>query len=140
VESVATDFVLRKNFYTHVTDNINSTNAIISSCEKTVKLENKVLVLSSSPQSKIFVLKLLDLAKQLDPTEEILLKEWIEMYNNDSTVNKLSIENLFKDIVVERKRKLNNNEEKLQISNTIIFEFKIPKNFIKNDVFDKKSH
>jgi hypothetical protein len=132
-------FVLRKEFHTHITDNANTSYAIISSSKKTVELENKVLVLSSSPQSKIFVSKLLDLAKQLDPTEEILLKKWIEIYNKIDLDNKQPIENLFKNIIIDKKRKLN-IENKTQITNTIIFEFEIPKNFTKNDVFNEFSH
>jgi hypothetical protein len=130
-------FVLRNKFNEHITN----TAAIVSSCKKTTELENKVLVLSTSKQNRSFVLKLINIAnEEFFPKEEVLLKKWIELYNNNSLRNKQSIENLFKDIVVEKKRKLNNNEEKLQIANTIIFEFKIPKNFKKNDVFDAYSH
>jgi hypothetical protein len=131
--------ILRKNFEAHITDNTNTSSAFISSSKKTVELENKFLVLSASPQSKVFVIKLLNLAKEMHPIEEVLLKKWIELYNNNNSNNKQPIEIFFKDIVVEKKRKLN-NEEKLQISNTIIFEFKIPKNFTKNDDFLDYSH
>jgi hypothetical protein len=130
-------FVLRKNFETHIFDNtINTHSAIISSRKKTAALENKILVLSTKTQNCVFVLKLLELAEELTAREEVLLKKWIEIYNNDNlSNNKQSIENLFKDIVFKKKRKLN-NEENLKITNTIIYEFKIPKKFTKNDAFN----
>jgi hypothetical protein len=136
-------FVLRKEFETHISNNSNTTSAIISSSKKFVELENKFLVLSTKIENRVFVSKLLDKANEFYPTEEILLKKWIEIYNNNNdsfSRNKQSIENLFNDIDVEKKRKLSNIAENKLIKNIIIYEFKIPKNFKKNGHFYKSSH
>jgi hypothetical protein len=126
-------FVLRKDFPNHVNDNTIITSAFISACKKTIEIENKFLLLATtSPQSKICVSKILDVAKELDPTEEILLKKWVEFYNYYGTSNQQKIESFFEDVLFEKKRKLNNDFNKLGITN-ILYEFQIPKNITKKD-------
>jgi hypothetical protein len=129
-------FVLRNNFQTHIADSSNTSSAIISASKKTIELENKFLIFSTKARSKAFILKLLDIAKELDPTEEILLKKWIELFNNNKSYLQY-VDNAFRNIIVEN---FINNGVTLKITNTIIFEFKIPKNFTENDDFESQSH